>query len=340
MIEAFFCYKFDKQSDIKELIEALPDEIVDHDILFPQSEDYFTEKDVEEILKTPSEEPFDMDDMFALLLGTGGIFNSPTPYRAGVSPLSNGPTKWYDRKEDKFIESNKPFADCAEITARHFLNLILFDPLTRTFNLDPLKKIQASLAEKFPERSNTDPKAAIDHLIDFYEKKQPPIMANAGDIDTRSAFNRVIGDLNVIPGGPPITYVKGTNELETGALNFIQAFQKILSLDLPNTPPATASEVDHQSWAKKAFQTLFTTLHPTRTYELNFNQTRWSQELKDLYGKINIKVRDESSKKELFDFAYSTTPKSHSEIMGLKSYGTAPKINDEELTAHRRSFMN
>src|SRR3990167_3157304 len=184
IIEAFFVYKFDKQKDIQTLIEALPETMIDKDVTFSKGEDPLTEKDVMGTIEKTT--PYDLDDIFTL--GIRDIFYSPTPYHEGVTPLSNGTCKVYNRATNTFDEK-KTFADCGEITARHLANLILFNPETRAFDLTTIKAAQEKYKEATPQFKR------IQNFIEFYEQ-QSPGLANAGDIDIRSSWNRVIGDLN------------------------------------------------------------------------------------------------------------------------------------------------
>ncbi|MBA3814877.1 MAG: hypothetical protein H0X26_10455 [Alphaproteobacteria bacterium] len=175
LIEAFFSYQFNVQTEMWKLIEDLDGSIVDKSKPLPTGEKYLEEKDLP-IIATKKE--FNLDDIFDL--ANASIFTSLTPYKAGVNLLNNGTTEFYDRTNNAYIKG-KLFQDCVETGIRHMNNLLSFDPITREFNLKPIKKF---VGDK--EKTTGIANPFFRNFEKFYEK-QTLLLANAGDIGTRSS---------------------------------------------------------------------------------------------------------------------------------------------------------
>ena len=298
VISAFFCEKFSTQNDIWALLRAMDDDIVDKKDIpqKDQHEDLLKGDDLEFISK--KEGPYDADDIFAL--ENADIFGGVTPYKPGVPLLSNGNTRPYDRTHDRYDPSQSTYADCAEMAARHAMNLLAFNDETQEFDLSHLK---TQIKEDNPYFKNFDK---------FYTK-QTPLLANAGDIDMRSLWGKVLGDLNREGDPIKISYVKGTNELETGYINIVRAFQKVFGLTLDELP-ANADLKVKKKWLEKSLTTLFETLNPTRKYE--FDLSTLTEAGNDLSGHLQIRIKNKFSK-ELFSFTYYSNVGSHSDVRGL-----------------------
>ena len=308
IIEAFFVYKFDKQKDIQTLIEALPETMIDKDVTFSKGEDPLTEKDVMGTIEKTT--PYDLDDIFTL--GIRDIFYSPTPYHEGVTPLSNGTCKVYNRATNTFDEK-KTFADCGEITARHLANLILFNPETRAFDLTTIKAAQEKYKEATPQFKR------IQNFIEFYEQ-QSPGLANAGDIDIRSSWNRVIGDLNEDKTNPVIRYVHDSQyEFETGYFNLLRAFQHIFSLELTPFPKEGEKIEEQKERLKKAFEELFNFLSPSSEIKIDFSKIEsetTKQNEPDLFSGISITGQ---FSKDFSPYSFDIEMKpGHSELTNIK----------------------
>jgi len=308
IIEAFFAYKFDKQEDIQTLIKALPETMIDENVTFSKGEDLLTAKDVENT--TQKTDAYDLDDIFTL--GIRDIFYSPTPYHEGVTPLSNGTCKVYNRATNTFDEK-KTFADCGEITARHLANLILFNPETRAFDLTTIKAAQEKYKEATPQFKR------IQNFIEFYEQ-QSPGLANAGDIDIRSSWNRVIGDLNEDKTNPVVRYVHDSKyELETGYFNLLRAFQHIFSLELTPFPKEGEKIEEQKERLKKAFEELFNFLSPSSEIKIDFSKIEsetTKQNEPDLFSGISITGQ---FSKDFSPYSFDIEMKpGHSELTNIK----------------------
>ena len=308
IIEAFFAYKFDKQEDIQTLIKALPETMIDENVTFSKGEDLLTAKDVENT--TQKTDAYDLDDIFTL--GIRDIFYSPTPYHEGVTPLSNGTCKVYNRATNTFDEK-KTFADCGEITARHLANLILFNPETRAFDLTTIKAAQEKYKEATPQFKR------IQNFIEFYEQ-QSPGLANAGDIDIRSSWNRVIGDLNEDKTNPVIRYVHDSQyEFETGYFNLLRAFQHIFSLELTPFPKEGEKIEKQKDSLENAFKELFKFLNPSSTIQIDCSKVwpeKTTENETDLFGGGAVTGRF-SEKFFPYSFDIKMT-QGHSELKNVK----------------------
>lgn len=294
IINSFFCEKFSKQADIWALLRAEDDDIVDKTNI-PQEEDLLEEEDLVAIVNKV--DPYNADDLLALK--NTDAFGSRTPYKAGAQLLSNGNARAYDRKKD--IYARDEFADCAEIAARHMMNLLLFNDETQEFDLSHLK---SQINKDNPYFKNFE---------EFYIH-QEPLLANAGDVDIRSLWSRVVGDLNTDDDPIKINYMNSFYELNAGHINFVRVFQKVFDLTLDELKN-NASLDEKRSWLHKSLTTLFKTVNPTREYEFNLSAVEEDQG--DLSGEIRIRVSNQDNK-ELFSFKYLSYVNTHSDVTELK----------------------
>jgi hypothetical protein len=293
VINAFFCEKFSTQADIWTLLRELDDDMVDKANI-PKDEDLLTSKDLEVIAR---KEVFDADDVFAL--ANADVFGPIIPYKPG-NLISNGNARAYDRKKDQY-RMEKIFADCAEKAATHVVNLVLFNPVTQEFDLSHVRK------------HKKEGNLYFKNLDEFYVQ-QTPVLANGGDIYTRSLGARVTGDLNTENDPTKIRYLKDTYELDPGYINFVRAYQKVIGLELKALSPDASLETQKE-WLEESLTTLFQALNPTRTYD--FELSTLKQDRGDLSGKLEIIVKDNNNEK-LFSFEYHSIVGVHSEIKNLK----------------------
>jgi len=324
---AFFCYKFNSQEDIWELLRHLDGDIVDHSMI-PTSTDELKEADLQEIA---THDVYDLDDI--LDLETADIWSQITPYREGSPLLSNGNAYKYDRSKDQLLKEETTFADCQEITLRHLMNLLFYDFILKGWNLSHIEK---HLQENDPENPY------FKNVREFYAA-QGPSLANAGDTDMRSLFNKVVGDLNADGKGPEIHYMKGTNELNAGFINMMRLFEKLFSLPLKPFPtplqgkPKESFEAKRE-WLEKSLELLFKTLNPTRAFQLDLSKLKETGD--EISGDLSVTVEDEEIGEQLFSFNIYSEVNRHAQIMDLKQLKKTEKRDyTEELQSHPLSLQ-
>ena len=207
VISAFFCEKFSTQQDIGVLLEGLDPAIVKNVETFPKQDKLITQ---EYMIGLAQKKERDLDDFYAL--ANADMFTRLTPYKPGTALISNGNTRPFDRKKGQQIQG-KTFADCIETTMRHLTNLMLFDPISRSFDLTAISN--------YVRRDNP----YFANFEAFYSQ-QSPLLANDGIIDTRSLWNSVIGDLNALDLTNPVAYAQETAgsqyDLDQGYINLIR----------------------------------------------------------------------------------------------------------------------
>jgi hypothetical protein len=304
---AFFCYKFNNQEDILNLLTNLDNSIIDKNKLSYIDQEslqkgacLLTEDELDNIA---SDQEYIIDTAFDLI--ASNVLNFPTPYKGGTSLLSNGTALPYDRKGDIII-NQRPFADCGEMSGRHIINVLTYDSQKRRFEL--------SFIEKFVQNHSPD-NPYFENFIKFYEF-QTYALANAGDIEMRSLWNKVMGDLNAFNEAPLIAYVKdGTNEINTGFVNFIRAFQKIFGLSLEDYPNGNIEkQID---WVNQSLQVFFSILNPIHDYEIKLVPFK-KQPDNDILGKAAITVINKKDSEDLFSFNWYCKSGHHSEVNDLK----------------------
>lgn len=303
IISAFFCYHFNTQDDIKLFLKNLDDSMIDKSKIAHITDEVQGLDELRKIAAQGQENPYDMDDVLGLELAD--IWVSPTPYRTGSSPLSNGNTWKYDRKSNDFKKGEKPFADCVEIGARHLMNLLLFNPETREFDLSNVRKYVDQESADNPYFSN---------FVDFY-KVQTPNRSNAGDIEMRSLWNKVVGDLNDVPHDPiSIKYMEGNNELNAGFINLIKVFQKVFGLKVDPVP--TDNFYNKKQWLHQSLEELFKALNPNKIYQMDLSNLK--EDGDDISGNLPIVVGSAREKRE-FSFTFQSHVGMHSQILSLKN---------------------
>lgn len=372
LISAFLDFHFDNQADlwtymeeIQSLQKTLPEElaIIEDTFIKPDGQVFFEEQDLDNVLSKDKAD-LDMDDVF--YLETLMELSGPTPY---TYALSNATAWRYDRAKDAFYvrtgSTNEPgafsslldtskalerapalgkvafiegdhkhFADCGEMIVRHIFNLLAYNALTKTFDLEVLRKLA--------------PTPYLQNLFDFFEVQDGLATASSGSEVIRSLWNRVVGDLNgllplLVQGVddyPPssssssssssqsvessptpseifIRYdnkrqkkegVPATYDLSTDFGNLINVFEKILGFG--GTP---YNGYDPKRWIQETFLKLFQTINPNHAYTVSFDQKRFQEDAwKDfLYGDLTVSVENS------FHFTINMQP-GHGEITELK----------------------
>jgi hypothetical protein len=176
VISAFFCAHFNTQGDIWKLLGELDNTITDKAFI-PNVDDYLKQDDLPGIAQ---HDVYDLDDVFDL--AEADIWTALTPYRPGSPLLSNGNTYRFDRAKDTQDRSTNTFADCAEMGLRHVVNLLLYNNEDKAFDLSHIRQIAGN--------------SPYFQAFEAFYQNQTPALANAGDIDMRSLWNTVVGDLN------------------------------------------------------------------------------------------------------------------------------------------------
>lgn len=303
VISAFFCFKFNTQKDIWDLLNNLDDSIVNKKNI-PNEEDYLTEKDLKNLGK--KKEAYDLDDVFDLAISD--MFSNITPYREGSTLLSNGNTYEYDRGKGEILEKSKTFADCFEMAIRHMVNIITFNPLEREFDFSHIKEHMTGKNQSY-----------FKNFEEFY-KKQRPSFSNSGSIDMRSLWNTVVGDLNQEESND-IRYLRIKNELDPGFINLVNVFQKIFQIPLEPFPKETLKK---KQWVEESLQSIFTALNPNNLYTLE-GIDKLAETKNDFSGKIIIKVKDKKSNENLYSFQFYADPGIHATTSQLKILKKAPE---------------
>jgi hypothetical protein len=315
IILAFFCEKFDSQTDIWQLLKDLDSKEIIDKVPTSNAEALLEPKDIELIIKTPTFNS--IDDIYAL--ANADIFERIIPYKAQTTPTSNGSAKAYYRMMNR--QTEETFPDCVEVTIRHIFNLMLYNRRDRGFDLSKIKQYLNSKSLLTQElRDNWE------NLKDFYDN-QSTASANSGSFDMRSRWNKIVGDLNGMQQGDKIHYLhKVTNgdyeyELNSGFINIINVFDKALELNLPCIEINKATLNDKISYIEASFKTIFLTINPNQKESYNFEFQALKEGLNtvgapDVYGRLVVTVKDEQDK-DLFSFTMEIAQR-HSELKELK----------------------
>ncbi|MBA3814165.1 MAG: hypothetical protein H0X26_06715 [Alphaproteobacteria bacterium] len=324
IIQSFFCYHFNTRDDILEMLKYLDDSIVDKSKPLPNADDYLTLEDVPLIAKKPS---LNVDDLFALTQEY--LFTSLTPFKPNISLLNNSSTHFYDRANNQEIVE-KTFQDCVETSIRLTLTLALFNPLTRQFDLAPVKsfvtKREKVTGLKNPYFENFE---TFFSQLDLYS-------ANAGDIVTRSLWNRAVAGL------PNTKYctLEG-NEINPGFINLLTTVNTIFDLDLP--PLLAAERKAREQWVVDSFMKLFSTLNPTYAYTISLNDSKLYKQ--EVIGDLLVTVKYLKTKYDLFSFnLYSNLydldnrERGHGEVNELKIFKSQGATYQREINKNLPSL--
>ena len=323
IILAFFCEKFNTQQDIWQLIKSLAEldsgsQIIQNsEGLDLAKEDLFKKEDLRSI-----EAKSNLDTIY--LLANADNFASPIPYKKGVEPISNGSTYPYDRVSNTLNE-NVTFADCIEEILRHICNVVTYNSQEKIFDLSSI-----------PKEENR----YLKNLVDFYQH-QTLLLANNGSIETRSHWNKVVGDLNALDidvNLPKVAYQDGAKKsynMIPGFINMIAAFRKILNLDIQNSEHKNKKKLavldlnaspilDLQEWVEAYLELIFETLNPSHSYVLNTSKLtrdkRYGQEEDiDVFGNLSVTVKNKKTSEYLFTFTIAMET-GHGKVMQIRSF--------------------
>jgi hypothetical protein len=320
LIASFFCEKFNSQDDTLNLLWALDDDLVDKSTL-PEKLERLEEEELASI--AVKKEPLDYDDFYAL--ANAPAFHATTPYKAGQNPLSNERAYYFDRKSGE-LDLKADFADCVETSLRHVMNLLLYDPETKTFRLDHVKA-------QFEGKNNP----YIQNLFKFYEK-QDPDNSNNGNIDFRSLWNGVVGDLNAFDKLPhEIRYGSRGNNIASGFVNAFYVLEKIFDLKFGSFPENGTPE-DKTDWVKASFLKFCQTVNPTRNYKIEFLNPDFTTDRVTGNLQVTVSAFDPTKQQEenLFFFGYGgiSVHMSIHKVEDLKSKNTAHqygKLLDQKM---------
>lgn len=317
VIEAFFCYQFNTQDDIWELIKNLDGSIVDKSKPLPTQAHYLEEKDLPQIL---AKSDFNLDDIFDLTQAS--LFTSLTPYKAGVNLLNNGQAYPYDREKNTQIKTNA-FPDCVETASRHLFNLTLFNPIQREFDLTAIEAFVKSREESTGEKN-----PYFENFKNFYAH-QKLLMANAGDIGIRSLWNTVVANL------PHTAYRnENGNEIKSGFVNLLKTFETIFSLPLKTSPESGLGE--KKAWVEDSLQILFSALNPAYAYKIQLQDNPENRE--ELFGNALITVSDKAKGNNLFFFNLRVAG-GHTEVNKLELLTKQNAVDYTEAIAKHRDSL-
>ena len=320
IILAFFCSKFNTQDDILNLLTHLGDDFVDVEKI-PKGGNRLTNKDAQEIIEknlplvqSGKDISLTIDEMLALSLAPS--FSNPYPY-VDDKLISNGNAYPYDQSKKQRLTS-LTFADCVETTVRHLFNLLCYR--ADHFSLDHLKD---QIPQNFFEKLNT-----------FYDH-QSVNLANAGDEQTRSLWNEVIGDLNPLLVDHPfsIAYMKEKDgyqyELDAGFGNLIHVFHAVLGIR-KDAFPESAPLSEQQKWVTDSLEGIFKILSPQYEYKFHLKDGRVKEgtSRKDLSGTMGVSVYN--NEQLLFNFDLFSEQNAHSQIEKLKAEGLKNLTEDSE----------
>lgn len=322
---AFFFELFDDQEAVFSLLNELHPSIVDQAKLkaygrpqLPSDTDF---KAMYLKLMAKNVQDFTLDDIMTLY-NSVMAFN-PLPYKPGVSLLSNAEAFAYDRRRG--MQLTQTFADCVEMTERHVMNLLTYNPSTRNFDLSHLnKKLAGKVLDSHP----------YNNFQRFYQRQKPED-ANSGDPIIRSLWNEVVGDLTLGQANNEIHYCQhegqSSYELEAGYINFVNVFAKIFDIELSSLP-INWDLPTAKLWLEEALKTIFKTVNPERNYE--FNLVGIAAKLlgsnRELSGKIPVEVLD-AQENPLFSFDLSMDAGVHGEIDNLRLFADSLEMDLEQV---------
>ncbi|WP_338453538.1 hypothetical protein [Candidatus Bealeia paramacronuclearis] len=316
ILNSFFCEKFNTQEDLFSFIGGLRPEIVDKMIPVPSTADPLKKEELDGIAAKTDK---NIDDLYDL--SQASFFYRSIPFKSGVTPVSNGDTKFYDRKSGRLLTAT--FQNCVETSMIQFLSMVFFNPEKKVYDLEAVEKHIKSLKASNP---------FFENVRAFFTTEYPE-NANAGDIVTRSKGNKIFGDLNAlndqVKDGIHLEYKKKIDgveaELQAGHIHFMRVFQKLFSLPLGDFPKATNEKGEKLSsqaqlevgktWLSDSFATLFKILDPTRSYEVNSQKLKYFSN--EIEGPLEIRSST-SSDQSNFSFRIHSYYNLHSYIDSIQ----------------------
>ncbi len=307
IIGAFFCHKFSNQENLKNLLLSLHNDIVDKEKI-SGIDCLLNEDDVSPARENIQRGIATLDDIWLALHQE--YFYRMLPYKNNQAPISNGRATMYSRSSDKEKEEegeenkkekkiNKEFSDCVETTIRHIMNIIFFDRDKHIFSLDKLNQFMQGKNQEY-----------IQNLKEFYAY-QTPDLADSGNPQVRSLWNRVVADLGwSIMYSDKFNAEHPNNNIRSGMLNFVRIFERIFNLE----PHEELKYIEFQedSFIQQAkerfnncFKVIFEELSPKEIeFSINFSniQIFSMNDLHDLSGDISININKKDSDQNLFSF--------------------------------------
>lgn len=305
IISAFFCYKFSSRDDVITLLNHLnklgligANTLVATDLLTP-----------EQLPAIALKPDYIFDDILAL--ATADIWTMPTPYRVGAAILSNGSTQQYDRKGQRFF--GEDFADCVEISIRHLINCLLYNPKLGQFDFSGISAYRQNLTTLSPEQT-----AAFQAFQIFYQQ-QGVDLANDGSRAMRSQWNTVVGDLNGAneSTATAIRYRRDNNELDAGFINLTRVFNRVLGITFDVEPAADAALADKKKWLENSFDKIFASLNPHKGYSLGLDMDKVVADQREISGIVTLTIYDQDATM-LYAFDFRSDPDRHGQLQNYR----------------------
>lgn len=188
ILTAFLCLHFHSKEDIQDYI----DELYELDLIPGKeekrgkaladltAEHYRTiSKSIVSNIKTPSN--ITDEETFNFLVGQFFFSKNPTPYNPQAPLLNNQAAMAYNRTSNQILTDIPAFADCVETFLRLLISLLIYDENTNEFDVNLLN--ETPFYESFKE---------------FFAIQDSNEKASDGSIQMRSAWNKVVGDLNAL----------------------------------------------------------------------------------------------------------------------------------------------
>lgn len=361
IILAYFCEKFNTQDELRQLLIMLSEinpKIID------TNEINLEQMTADELYNATL--PKNFDTVYYFLNADKFLENNPIPQYSNTNNLlSNNTTYAFDRSKTKITD--KTFQDCVEIAIRHFMNLVLYNPMTKQFDLSAIKEYVNENDPHNPYFPNfvafyeEDRNPSILPLLKNNEpyQRQTPDRVENGSQATRSGWNMVVGDLNAGVSDVHTTRIKYLKngryeyELQPGFINFILVCQKIFGLKFDHGKYDESKNTEEKlEWLKKSFNTLFealtvkqnTTGGYKKTLKANFDRLKFADvnDTKDFFG--NVKITVSQNNESLFSFVLNAmdvhsyvsqlTKTSISKSIFLdrnSDYGVTPQTAEEVL---------
>ncbi|MCA0369684.1 MAG: hypothetical protein LCH26_01070 [Proteobacteria bacterium] len=267
----------------------------------------------------------DLDALYGVFVFP--FFSKTTPYVG--SPPSHGPANLVFGPEAT-VSTSDTFSDCNENKLRVLLNLMAYNYTKQLFDLSFLNGI-------------TGPRA--DLLRAFYDE-QPVDQVGAVSLLVRTAWNRVVGDLNSLeepmsaassswnpPAVQHVRYLRGQNELDSGFANVLRVFEKILGKSFLPSFSRTAIDVQKQE-INQGFMRLFSFIAPDRRIALDFLDLKQKandlkQKANDLAGSLRVTVDN------IFQFVLFEGAGTHGHVEGLISLTLKDQNEEQRLEVMR-----
>lgn len=310
----FLCLKFNQRDDLTAYISALAQLDEQHQIVhdlkgqvIPKGRELGNVQ-IKQILLKLERSILTPEDVFELEMAFN--FYSPLPYERG-EPISNGDTHYVTGPDGKIVGDGAVFQDCNETKLRHLLNMMIFDE-KKTFNLNFLRNIE------------TPRKATLEA---FY-RRQAASSANNGDIEIRTAFNQVVGDLNSLNSKYSIRYGEKTNNLKSGFVNSIRVFEAVFGKNFLPAQKFSSSD-DPGAKLEQAYRSLFEFMSSGKKRKLVFNwdNVYYAKNIKDFLGELVVTVDDK------FEFTISDE-EGHGEITDVYF------LNDSEIESVKEGLSH